>query len=171
MSVIEQDDILTRDPLNPNITLQGGTQSSTGFEAAVSAALTDTLRLDLGLALLNAEFDELIEAGGADRSGNVPTNTPERLADLTLTWSPAGMTLSLYGALRHNGDFYTANSNLYKVADVTMLDAGLTWRAGFADITLRGRNLTDEFYAELGFTDSVMVGQPRAIEVSARRSF
>ena len=168
---IEQDDILTRDPLNPNITIQGGTQSSTGFETSVSAALTDTLRLDLGLAVLNAEFDELIEAGGADRSGNVPTNTPERLADLTLTWSPAGMPLSVYGALRHNGDFYTTNSNLYKVADVTMLDAGLTWRAGFADITLRGRNLTDEFYAELGFTDSVMIGQPRAVEVSARRSF
>ena len=135
------------------------------------AALTDELRVDLGVALLNAEFDELIEAGGANRSGNVPTNTPEQLADITLTWAPQGLPLTVFGAVRYNGEFYTTNSNLYRVSDVTLLDAGVTWRAGFADISLRGRNLTDELYADLGFTDSVMIGQPRSVEVSIRRSF
>jgi len=168
---IRQDDILTRDPTNPNITIQGGSQTSTGVEASVMAALSDELRVDLGVALLNAEFDELIEAGGASRSGNVPTNTPEQLADLTLTWAPQGLPLTVFGAVRYNGEFYTTNSNLYRVSDVTLLDAGVTWRAGFADITLRGRNLTDELYADLGFTDSVMIGQPRSVEVSIRRSF
>jgi iron complex outermembrane receptor protein len=168
---IEQDDILTRDPVNPNITIQGGRQSSTGVEASVTVVLTEQLRLDLGVALLKAEFDELIEAGGANRAGNVPTNTPERLADLTLTWAAPNAPVSVFGALRHNGEFYTTNSNLYRVADVTMLDAGVAWRAEFAEISVRGRNLTDELYAELGFTDNVMIGQPRSVEVALRRSF
>jgi len=168
---IQQDDILTRDPINPNVTLQGGSQSSMGVEASVTAVLTEQLRLDVGIAVLEAEFDELIEAGGANRSGNVPTNTPERLADLTLTWAPRNAPLTVFGAIRHNGEFYTTNSNLYRVSAVTMLDAGITWRADFAEITLRGRNLTDELYAEFGFTDNVMIGQPRNVEVSLRRSF
>lgn len=168
---IRQEDILTRDPTNPNITIQGGSQTSTGVEASVIASLTEELSLELGAAVLNAEFDELIEAGGADRSGNVPTNTPEQLADLVLTWSPKALPLTVFGAVRYTGEFYTTNSNLYRASDATLLDAGVTWRAGFADISVRGRNLTDELYADLGFTDNVMIGQPRSVEVSIRRSF
>ncbi len=168
---IRQDDILTRDPANPNITIQGGSQTSDGVEASVSAGLTDDLRLDFSAALLNAEFDELIEAGGANRSGNTPVNTPEQLADLVLSWTPKDLPVTVFGAVRYNGEFYTSTSNLYRVGDVTLLDAGVTWRTQFADITVRGSNLTDEFYADLGFDGEPMIGKPRSFEVSLRRSF
>lgn len=168
---IRQDDILTRDPANPNISIQGGSQTSTGIEASVSAALTETLQLDLGAAFLNAEFDELLEAGGANRSGNVPTNTPERLVDLTLTWSPIGAPLSFFGAVRYNGEFYYDNANTIRIAPVTLFDAGLTWRTPVADISVRGRNLSDEISIGPGFGSQVELGAPRRVEVTVTRSF
>ena len=76
---VTQDDILTRDPVNPNITVQGGRQSSRGVEATVSVMPLPALRIEANATFMRAQFDELIEAGGANRSGNVPPNVPERL--------------------------------------------------------------------------------------------
>src|SRR5690606_32434377 len=67
---IRQDDIVTRDPNNPAVTIQGGRQSSIGGELALKWKATDELTVELGGTLLTAQFDKLIEAGGADRSGN-----------------------------------------------------------------------------------------------------
>lgn len=168
---IRQDNILTRDPNNPNVTIQGGSQTSTGFETSISAALTETFQLNLGAALLDAKFDELIEAGGADRSGNRPANTPEQLVDLTLTWSPTSVPLSFFGAVRYNGKFFMDNANTVRIASATLFDAGVTWRTGFADISVRGRNLTDTLYAGTGFGNQVELGAPRSFEVSILRKF
>lgn len=71
---IRQTDIITRDPVNPNLSVQGGTQSSRGVELSGSAALTRRFRLDFNYAVLDARFDEFLEAGGADRAGNRPPN-------------------------------------------------------------------------------------------------
>jgi iron complex outermembrane recepter protein len=168
---IRQDDIITRDPSNPNVSIQGGSQTSTGFETSVSAALTDTLQLDIGAAFLNAEFDELLEAGGANRSGNVPTNTPEQLVDFALTWSPTSVPLSFFGAVRYNGEFFMDNANTVRIAPATLFDAGVTWRTGVADISFRGRNLTDELHAGTGFGNQVELGAPRSVELTVTRSF
>lgn len=168
---IRQDNILTRDPNNVNVTIQGGSQTSTGFETSISAALTDTLQLSLGAAILDAKFDKLIEAGGANRSGNRPTNTPEQLADLTLAWSPKSVPLSIFGAVRYNGKFFMDNANTVRIAPVTLFDAGVTWRAGFANISLRGRNLTDRLYGGTGFGNQVELGAPRSVELSISRRF
>lgn len=168
---IRQDDILTRDPANPNVSIQGGSQTSTAVEVSVSAAITDSLQLDLGAAFLNAEFDELLEAGGANRSGNVPTNTPEQLADLAVTWSPKAVPMSFFGAVRYSGEFFYDNANTIRVAPVTLFDAGVTWRTPLADISLRGRNLTDKIYAGPGFGSQVELGAPRRFEVTVTRSF
>jgi len=62
---IEQDDILTRDPDNFNVTIQGGSQATTGFEFTLSANPTPRLRVDLNGSIMDARFVELIEAGGA----------------------------------------------------------------------------------------------------------
>lgn len=168
---IRQEDILTRDPANPAVSIQGGSQVSTGIEASISASLTDELQLDLGAAFLHAEFDELLEAGGANRSGNLPSNTPEQLVDLTATWSPAGTPFSVFGAVRYTDEFFTDNANTIRVAPVTLIDAGVTWRTPFADISVRGRNLTDEVYANLGFGSQIELGAPRSVELTLTRSF
>ncbi len=118
-----------------------------------------------------AEFDELIEAGGVDRSGNRPPNVPEKLVDFVATYSPQAWPLTFTGIVRHNGDFFTSNANTVKVDGLHRARCRVAWRAPFATVTLRGRNLTDELYADWsGYASGlVFLGEPRSWEVSLIR--
>lgn len=170
---IRQDDILTRDPANPAVTVQGGSQISKGAELALNWTPTDELSLALSGTLLDAEFKELIEAGGADRSGNRPANVPERLADLVVTYAPKALPVTLTGSIRHSGGFYTSNANTVKVNDFTTFDGAISWDAGFGTLTLRGRNLTNKFYADWsGYASGlVFIGAPRSVDLTFTKRF
>ncbi|MBM0105905.1 TonB-dependent receptor [Steroidobacter sp. S1-65] len=170
---ITQDDILTRDPTNPALTIQGGRQISEGGEVSLTLMATEEISLELSGTLLNAEFEELIEAGGANRSGNRPQNVPEKLVDIVVSYAPGDLPLTFTGIVRHNGDFFTSNANDVRVDGFTVLDAAISWRAPLGIITLRGRNLTDELYADWsGYASGlVFLGEPRSVEVSLAKSF
>lgn len=170
---IEQDDILTRDPANPAIVLQGGRLASKGVELSLNWKPTDALSVTASGTLLDAEYKELIEAGGANRAGNRPQNVPERLADLVVSYSPATLPITLTGSVRHNGGFFTENANVVKVNAFTTLDASIAWNASIGTLTLRGRNLTNSFYADWsGYASGlVFVGAPRGVELAFTRRF
>lgn len=170
---IRQDDIVTRDPNNPAVTIQGGRQSSKGGELALKWKATDELTVELGGTLLTAQFDKLIEAGGADRSGNRPLNVPEQLIDLVVSYAPRTWPVTFTGIVRHNGAFYTSNANDIRVDAFTVVDEAIAWRSPVGTITVRGRNLTDELYADWsGYAPGlVFLGEPRSVEVSFARSF
>lgn len=170
---IRQDDIVTRDPADPAVSIQGGTLRSRGGEVSLDLPLTRELTLAASGTLLDARYGVLVEAGGASRAGNRPPNVPERLADLAVTYRPAALPLTLDVSVRHNGGFYTSNANDVRVRSFTTLDAAIAWRARFATLTLRGRNLTDAFYAEWsGYAPGlVFVGAPRGVELSMARRF
>ena len=170
---IRQDDILTRDPADPAVVLQGGNLQSKGVEVALDMPITEEFAVTLSGTLLDAEYGELLESGGADRSGNSPANVPERLADLVLTWSPKALPVTVGANVRHNGGFYTSNANTIRVNAFTTVDASIAWDAPFGTLTLRGRNLTDEFYADWsGYSAGlVFVGAPRSVELSFSRAF
>jgi iron complex outermembrane receptor protein len=170
---IRQDDILTRDPFNPALTIQGGAQQSNGAEVSLDWPVTEALSVSLGAMVVDAEFVELIETGGVNRAGNRPPNTPARLADLTATYASPSSDVSFTASVRHMGDFYTSNANTVRVEEATLLDAAITWEAPFGALSLRGRNLTDEFYADWsGFSSTqIYLGAPRAFEISLTRSF
>ncbi|WP_152670264.1 TonB-dependent receptor [Lysobacter capsici] len=165
---IEQDDIITRDPANANVSIQGGRQSSRGIELSASAALTRALQVDASVAVLNARFDELREAGGVNRAGNVPPNVPERVANLFASYRFEGVPITLGGGARHVGAFYTNNANSIRVAAHTVWDASVAYRLPFGEIALFGRNLTDEFYADWsgGAADQIVIGAPRSVELT-----
>lgn len=170
---ITQDDILTRDPANPALTIQGGEQQSRGIEVSLSAAVTDRLRVDAGGAWLESEFTTLIEAGGIDRAGNRPPNVPEAMFDVSAYYSLPWIPVTLGVTVRHDGDFYTSNANAYRVKARTVFDAQASWRAPFGRVTVRGRNLFDELYADwsgYGATQ-VYLGAPRSVDVTLSRSF
>jgi iron complex outermembrane receptor protein len=170
---IEQDDILTRDPANPSVTVQGGTQSSKGVEVALSVTLTEQLRVEANAAWLEAEFDELRESGGADRAGNRPPNVPEQTYNASAYYTLATLPLTASLSVQHAGDFYTSNANDYRVDGHTTLDAALSYRLSFGTLTLRGRNLTDEFYAYWsGYSATqVYVGAPRSVDLTLTSHF
>lgn len=170
---IRQDDILTRDPNDPAVTVQGGNLESKGLEVSMNLPATDQIEIQLSGTLLNAEYGELVEAGGANRSGNLPPNVPEKLADFVVTYSPKTIPITLTSSARYNGGFFTSNANTVKVNSFTTVDSAIAWNASFGTLTLRGRNLTDEFYADWsGYSSGlVFVGAPRSAELSLLKKF
>ncbi|BAV96119.1 TonB-dependent receptor [Lysobacter enzymogenes] len=170
---LRQDDILTRDPLQPQISVQDGRQSSQGVELTLSAQAAPRLRIDASAALLSARFDRLREAGGADRSGNRPSNVPERTASLDAWYRFDGLPLSAHLGLRYVGDFYTDNANQFRVRGHTVADAALDWNGASGRYTLRVRNLGDAFYADWsGYSArQVYLGAPRSVELSYTRAW
>jgi len=171
---LRQDDILTRDPLQPALTVQNGRQSSRGVEFSLSAQATSRLRIDASASLLSARFDRLLEAGGIDRSGNRPSNVPERSASLDAWYRLEGLPLSFGLGLRHVGDFYTDNANAYRVRSHTVVDASVAWEPTSASrYSLRLRNLGNAFYAQWsGYSATqVYLGAPRTLELTYSHSF
>lgn len=169
---LRQDDILTRDPLQPQISVQNGRQSSQGVELSLSAQATARLRIDASAALLSARFDRLREAGGADRSGNRPSNVPERTASVDAWYRLDGLPLSFHLGVRHVGDFYTDNANQFRVRAHTVADAAVDWNGASGRYTLRVRNLADAFYADWsGYSArQVYLGAPRSVELTYTRA-
>lgn len=161
---IRQDDIITRDPVNPTLSVQGGRQSSQGVELSLSAALTEQLRVDANYTVLDAQFDELREAGGISRAGNTPPRVPEKIGNLFVSYRLTSAPLTLTAGARHAGSFYTDNANTVWVKGYTVYDASIAWELPFGQLALHGRNLTDELYAD--YTDV----SPRQFQIAAPRS-
>lgn len=171
---IKQDDILTRDPANSSApAFQGGSQSSRGIELSASAALTKQFRLDGSFAILDARFDTLIEAGGANRSGNTPPVVPERVASLFGVYRVDRVPITLTGGMRHASHFFTDNANSVRVGSSTVFDASIGYRLPFGEITLRGRNLTDRLYANWfgGSARQITLSAPRSIDINFTTRF
>ncbi|ALN78919.1 TonB-dependent receptor [Lysobacter antibioticus] len=171
---LRQDDILTRDPSQPALTVQNGRQSSRGVEFSLSAQATPRLRIDASASLLSARFDRLLESGGVDRSGKRPSNVPERSANLDAWYRLEGLPLSFGLGLRHVGDFYTDNANAYRVRSHTVADASVAWEPSSAGrYSLRLRNLGNAFYAQWsGYSATqVYLGAPRTLELTYSHSF
>ncbi len=88
---IVRKNLATPSPDDPNVSLPVGEQSSRGIEAQVGIRLTPQWRIQGNLALVDAEYARFIQnVGGAavSRAGNRPTNIPDRVANLYLTWDP-----------------------------------------------------------------------------------
>lgn len=168
-----QDDIITRDPANPALSVQGGRQSSRGVELSLSAALTSQLRIDANYTKLDARFDELIEAGGINREGKTPPRVPETIANLFAFYSFEALPVTVSAGLRHAGRFYTDNANTIRASGYTTIDAAVGYKVSFGEISIRGRNLGDEFYVDYSDVSSTQfqVGAPRTVEISLLASF
>ncbi len=170
---IKQDNIITRDPNDPTLSVQGGSRSSRGAELSASAALTRQFRVDGNLTVLDARFDRLIEAGGIDRSGNTPPRIPEFVANLSGFYSFETLPLTLNASLRRTGDFFSDNAEAIRIKGYVAIDAAMGWRLPFGQLTVRGRNLTNAFYVD--YTDvstaQFQVAAPRSIDATLSAKF
>jgi len=170
---IEQNNVTTRDPANPTVTTNVGKQSSRGVELAAAVRATRQLTFSGSLALVDARFDTLIEAGNANRAGNTPPNVPDRVANARMTYRFAGMPVEIGAGVRHIGAFYTNNSNTTKVNDVTLFDAFAGWRVGNGTLAVRVRNIGDRLWATWtgASQNQVILGEPRSFELSFQAAF
>lgn len=168
---IEQHDIIRTYP--GGVTEQGGDQRSRGVEFDLAFAVTEQWKINANAALLKAEFTKLDE-NGESRKGNRPLNVPERTFNLWTTYRLASVPVTFGSGLRHVGDFYTDNANTIRVDGRTLLDASIAWDVPAGGVlTLRGRNLTNRFYAEWsGYSSTqVYVGAPRSFDLTYSLKF
>lgn len=97
--------------------IQVGERSSQGLESTLSLQPGKSVQIDASLALLKARYDDFRESMGGvaiSRNGNLPTDVPERVANVWVGWKfQPDWTLS--GGLRHVGKRYADNANRMKL--------------------------------------------------------
>ncbi|KAF1042740.1 MAG: Ferripyoverdine receptor [Herbaspirillum frisingense] len=173
---IRKNNLLTRNPAVPTQSIQVGQQSSRGLEASLSLAFAEHWKLDANATVLRARFDDFAEAAGGvavSRSGNVPTNVPERLANVWLSWDfiPA-WTAS--GGLQYVGRRYADNANTLKLPAYTTTDLALRWQATTATtVTLRANNVLDKHYFTTAYYTATqwLYGPGREVQLSVNHRF
>ena len=165
---IEQDDILTRDPARPTVVVQGGSQRSRGVEVETAVSLTERWNVNLSGTIIDTEFTELRDGTGKSLAGNRPVNAVPWAWSALMTYRLAAFPATIGAQVVGIGPFYTSNANLYEAKERTVLDAWVAFDVGKGQLRLRGRNLTDEFYAEWADYNqtSLYVGAPRSFDVS-----
>lgn len=165
---IRKDDIVTRDPSNPALSVQGGSQSSQGAEFTASVAPAPGWRVDANAAYTDARFDQLIEGGNLSRAGKRPSDVPETSANLWLAYRTDAWRAG--GGLRYVGKRFIDNGNTQALPAYTTLDATLGWSAGRnVLVQLNLRNLTDKLYASTSYSDSqYLLGDRRHAELTVQ---
>lgn len=148
---IEKNDLLTSQVVDgTRFNSQIGAQVSQGVEVALSVALAPELRIDLNYARTwKAEFEEFHEnlgTGVISRGGNTPPNVPKTVAGLHLVKGFGNWQIT--AGVRHVGEREANNNNGIQLDSYTTVDASIGHQWRNLTVTLWGRNLTDEAYAE-----------------------
>lgn len=173
---IVKKNLLTRDAADPSLRVQVGQRSTRGIEATAALNLTPALRLDVNAALLRARYDDFAEpvAGVAvSRNGKVPTDVPERVANLWLDWRLLP-DWTLGGGARYVGKRFTNNANTIALPAYTTVDLALRWKATpDTTLALRGFNVFDKLYysSYYYYASQWMVGEGRRFELSVNHRF
>jgi iron complex outermembrane receptor protein len=165
---ISKDDIITRDPSNPALSVQGGSQTSRGAEVTASVALAQAWRLEANAAYTDAQFDQLIESGNQSRAGNRPSDVPKVSANLWLNYRDNGWRAS--AGARYVGERFIDNANSQTIPAYTTFDASLGWNySRNVLVQLNLRNLTDKLYASTSYSDSqYLLGDRRHAELTVQ---
>ncbi|MDQ1814878.1 TonB-dependent siderophore receptor [Massilia sp. CCM 9210] len=171
---IELDNILSRDAAVPTLTVNSGKQSSRGVELAAAWRPTRQVSINGNVALLDAQFDQLLEAGKVSRAGNLPPNVAKKTGNLWVDYKVDQMPLKLGAALNYTGERYTNNANTIRMNAFTTADVYASWRLGTGDLTLRVRNLGDKLYAGwsgANVNSQVILGAPRSADLTWHARF
>lgn len=174
---IEKNDVLTQALIDGvRVNSQIGAQVSQGAELAVAFTLPNDWRIDAHAAWTwLAEYKDFYESLGStdviSRAGNTPPNVAKIVAGVFVVKSLGDWEIT--SGLRHVGERQANNNNGIQLDAYTTLDASVGYRWQNANIVLRGRNLTDEEYAEWASGSGLMVklADPRSAELSLTYSF
>jgi hypothetical protein len=111
---------------------------------------TDTLILYGSAGLLNTEYKDFINSTGDSLDGREQAHAPGYQFTLgtTVQLSPA---LSLDLNVQGRDQFFFSDSHTVQSKEYTLLNASLQYVASHFDLTLWGRNLSDEDYFVRGF--------------------
>ena len=175
------------------VTSNAADADMTGIEFEGSALLSDAFTLGWAIGYLDAQFNEFIDATGANVADQrVFQNTPDLTASSTLTYQ---RSMDLFG---NNGTLFVIGSASYRSEAsqfefptveldqpaFTLLDLSLVWEDndGHWRAGLHGKNLTDEEYKVAGYyypaptlglegSVTAFYGNPRTITATVEYSF
>jgi iron complex outermembrane receptor protein len=174
---IEKSDLLTSEIVNNvRINSQIGAQVSQGAELALTVSPSTMWHIDTNLAWTwQAEFEDFFENLGSTgvlaRAGNTPPNVPEWVAGVFVATDLGPWSAN--AGVRYVGERQANNNNGIQMDAYTTLDASVTRRFGKLTTTLRGRNLTDELYADWASGGGLMqhLAEPRSVELNMKYAF
>jgi iron complex outermembrane recepter protein len=173
---------------------------TTGMEVELNFLATDALRFFAAAGWLNAEFDNFLSVSHVDAKddSNGIVLPPVDLDGRGVAHAPeyqffAGSELSLLTNVilrvefEGKDKFYFSNSHDQQSSSYELVNARLTYRGSNWDVSLWGRNLSDEDYATRGFYFSnqygnnpangyapetyVQYGEPRVVGISGSYTF
>jgi iron complex outermembrane receptor protein len=148
--IVKSDPLTTTVINGQSVSQTVGEQKSRGIELAAAWRINTRLAIEANVAYTDAEFARFNEAvAGATlvRDGNTPPNVPTWIANAFVRYEFAPRwTLSAGG--RHVGRCYANNANLIDLGGFEVFDAGIDFSPGRWTVGVRGRNLTDELYAD-----------------------
>jgi len=173
---------------------------TTGIEMELNFLATDALRFFAAVGWLNAEFDNFLSVSHVDAKDdwNGIVLPPVDLDGREVAHAPEyqyfiGSELSLMAnviirvEVEGKDEFYFSNSHDQQSSSYELVNARLTYLGSNWDVSLWGRNLSDEDYSTRGFYFSnqfgnnpangyapetyVQYGEPRVVGVSASYTF
>lgn len=171
---INKRDLLTVDPLRPQVPVQVGRQSSHGVEAFLSLGLWENWRVEGNLALLHAQYDDFQQAVGGvavNFAGNQPVNVPERIANLWLSWAFAPRWEARAG-VQFVGETFSDFANTVRRPSYEVVNGSLDYRVSDTSrFSVRVYNLLDTIYPVTGSANTWLLGRPRSVEVAYNLTF
>lgn len=173
---IRKNNLLARDPLNPQLRVQVGQRSARGVEATLGMEVAQGWRLDANASVLRARYDDFVEleAGRAvSRAGKVPPDVAQQLANASLSWNfMPGWSAS--SSARFVGRRYADSANRIAMPGYATADLALRWQAAPATtVSLRAANIFDKqtFTTAYYTTNQWFNGPGRSVEATVLYRF
>jgi len=147
---ITRDNMLTKDPINPNFNVQLGRQRHRGVEVEVHAQLVDDLAVSFTYAKLDAT---VVKGHEPENDGNRPWNVPETTASAWASYAVpfvAGLSIDVGGT--YQSDATADEAETFVVPSYFLLDAALHYRRERVSFSLNAENLADKRYISSCYT-------------------
>jgi iron complex outermembrane recepter protein len=121
-----------------------------GLELSADFAMTNSARLYSTVGLLDSEYQDFINSVGDNLDGREQAHAPSYQYTVGVNWlfTP---TLSVDLNVQGRDAFYFSDSHSAHSNAYDLLNASLTWQQKQWQLTVWGRNLTDQDYAVRGY--------------------
>ncbi len=120
-----------------------------GIEVELAWYITDSLRLDASVGLLDASFDKFINEFGEDLSGRDQAQAPSYTAHLALNYSRDNWFVQV--SLDAKDSFYFSDRHAVRSKAYTLYHANIGYAADAWTISIWGKNLGDKDYYTRAF--------------------
>lgn len=170
---LNQENVLTRDPLDPLFQTQTGEVQIQGIELEAKVKLNENLAVLGGWAFLDSEIKRNNDGFVGNSMASAPRQTGSLWLDYTFTDGPLE-GLGMGSGVRYVNSRYGDQANTYRLPSYTLFDASIRYDLGKLTPTLQGMdvaltaaNIADKTYvAKAETVSSANYGPGRTIYLS-----